>query len=71
MTKEEVVMKIPANPSRATAIHDYCLQCGDGTFTELRDCNITACPLFPFRFGTSPATAISRLEKTYTVKVVK
>ena len=71
MTKKEVVMKVPVKPSMATAIHEHCLQCGDGSFIELRDCHLTDCPLFPYRFGAYSASAIKQLQMTYNVTIIK
>lgn len=40
------------NPVKA--IRQYCLNCGDGTPTEVRVCPMTECPLYPFRMGKNP-----------------
>ena len=69
MITKKVVIKSPVKPSMAKAIHDFCLQCGDGTSMALRDCHLIDCPLFPYRFGANPVSAIKKLQKTYTVKV--
>jgi len=71
MTTKEIVIKSPIRPSMAKAIREHCLQCGDGTSMELRDCHLIDCPLFPYRFGANPASAIKKLQKTYTVKVIE
>ena len=71
MTKKEVVVKTSMKISKAKAIHEYCLQCGDGSFTELRDCHLTDCPLFPYRFGAYSASAIKQLQMTYNVTIIK
>lgn len=40
------------NPVKA--IRAKCLECGDGTIVEVKECPITRCPLYPFRFGKNP-----------------
>ena len=47
------------------AIRQKCLDCCTGSIKAIRFCtcdglNSTACPLWPFRFGTRPATAKRR-----------
>lgn len=69
--KLSVEMKIVEKPSMAKAIKAFCLECGGGVTTTVRDCNIERCPLFPYRFGKNPQTAIKSLDKTYTVKIIK
>ncbi len=54
----------------AKAIRAYCSQCGDGTFTEVRNCHLVRCPLFPYRFGKNPKAAVTSLQKIYSVKVI-
>jgi len=39
------------NPLRAIRAH--CMECAN-TAPEVRLCNLTKCPLHPFRFGTNP-----------------
>lgn len=36
------------------AIRAKCLDCCSGSFNEVRDCGLTDCPLFHFRFGKNP-----------------
>lgn len=36
------------------AIRAKCLECSCNQLGEVRECPITDCPLFPFRFGKNP-----------------
>jgi hypothetical protein len=36
------------------AIREKCLDCCVGSRAEVRRCNITDCPVFPYRFGHNP-----------------
>ena len=36
------------------AIRKYCIECGDGTYSEVKRCCMQNCPLFPYRFGHRP-----------------
>lgn len=36
------------------AIRAKCLDCSGGTPSEVRDCLVWQCPLFPFRMGSNP-----------------
>lgn len=36
------------------AIRAKCLECSAGNANEVKLCPITACPLFPYRFGKNP-----------------
>lgn len=40
--------------SPVKAIRAYCLSCVCGNAAEVRRCEITRCPLYPFRFGKNP-----------------
>ena len=40
------------NPVKA--IRAKCLECCCGQVNEVRECPITDCPLFPFRYGKNP-----------------
>lgn len=40
--------------SALKAIRKYCLQCSDGSFAEVKNCPITKCELYDFRFGHNP-----------------
>ena len=69
--KLSVEVKVVEKPSMAKAIRTYCIDCGGGVTTTVRDCNLERCPLFPYRFGKNPHAAIKYLEKTYNVKIIK
>lgn len=69
--KLSVEVKVVEKPSMAKAIRTYCIDCGGGVTTTVRDCNLERCPLFPYRFGKNPQAAIKYLEKTYNVKIIK
>ncbi len=36
------------------SIRAYCLDCSNRQPKEVRECEITDCPLYEFRFGTNP-----------------
>jgi hypothetical protein len=36
------------------AIKAWCLECSGGSRAEVRKCEATDCPLFPFRKGKNP-----------------
>lgn len=36
------------------AIRAKCLDCSCGSYTEVKECPITDCPLYPFRLGHNP-----------------
>lgn len=55
----------PANP--LSAIRAYCLECVCGSYAEVKQCSITLCPLYPFRFGKNPY----RKPKTLTDDQIK
>ncbi len=72
MSKEQTVVILDVKtPSMARAIRAKCLNCSGYQWSEVRDCVLTDCPLFPYRFGKGPKAAINSLGKSYTVKVVK
>ena len=39
------------------SIRAYCIECGDGTYKEVRLCPVLDCPLYPYRFGRRPTEA--------------
>ena len=45
---------MPKYLSPVKAIKKYCLDCVGGSVKERRLCNITDCPLHPFRLGKNP-----------------
>lgn len=38
------------------AIRAKCMDCCCGSFSEVRKCTVTGCPLWPLRMGTVPKT---------------
>lgn len=66
-----VIMKDEKAPSMAGAIRKKCLDCCGGYSNEVRDCWAKDCPLFPYRFGANPKSAIKALRKNYTVRVIQ
>lgn len=40
------------NPIKA--IRAFCMECSCGSSTEVKNCTISRCPLYPFRFGKNP-----------------
>lgn len=39
------------------AIRAHCLECSNQQPSEVRDCHLTACPLWPYRMGKNPNRA--------------
>lgn len=54
--------------SPVKAIRAYCIGCCNGSFNEVKLCEISDCELYPFRFGKNPY--IKRKELTEEQKVV-
>ena len=40
------------NPVKA--IREFCLECSCGQTSEVKNCPVDKCPLYPFRFGKNP-----------------
>jgi hypothetical protein len=40
------------------AIRGHCLWCCNGSALEVRHCPATSCPVWPYRFGRNPTTAM-------------
>ena len=40
------------NPVKA--IRAFCLECSCGSTSEIKECPVNKCPLYPFRFGKNP-----------------
>ena len=40
------------NPVKA--IRAFCLECSNGATSEIKECPVTKCPLYPFRLGRNP-----------------
>ena len=38
-----------------SAIRQKCLECSNWQWTEVRDCHINDCALYPYRFGKDPS----------------
>ena len=45
-------MKKPKNPLRA--IVKKCMECSGNSLTEVHDCDLENCPLYPYRLGVDP-----------------
>lgn len=45
-------MKIKLTPVKA--IRRNCLDCSGGSVSEVRNCEFTYCPLYPYRLGKNP-----------------
>lgn len=57
---KKVRLRVPKTISYAKAIRQKCLECTCNQSNEVKFCVMTDCPLFPYRFGTSPETYIKR-----------
>lgn len=49
-------LRVPKTISYAKAIRAKCMDCTCNQANEVKYCTIYDCPLFPYRFGTSPQT---------------
>lgn len=45
-------MEYKTNPVKA--IREKCLDCSCGSTTEVKECVVEQCPLFPYRLGKNP-----------------
>lgn len=70
MSKQTVYMKKPKNVSTVKAIRKKCLECR-ATAHSVTFCPVDTCPLWAYRFGLTPNTAIARLEKHCDVKILE
>ena len=68
---QTVIMRNETGKTFSRVIKEKCLGCSGGVRSEVRDCWATNCPLFPYRFGKKPGTAIKELQKSYNVKVLQ
>lgn len=63
LTADEFSNLLPDAQVGAKAIRAKCLDCAH-TFTEVRKCTVTSCPLWPLRMGGKPqGMRIARGEK--------
>lgn len=62
-----VKIVIPKTISFTKAIKNKCLDCCCGTRTEVRDCEIYHCPLFPYRFGMKPDSYVKSHPRTIII----
>lgn len=48
-----------------SAIRSMCVTCSNGQLSEVRECTVKVCPLWPFRLGENPfhGTTKKRLER--------
>lgn len=44
------------------AIRAKCMDCSCESFIEVRECNVTDCPLYPYRMGHRPKKNVSGSE---------
>lgn len=57
---DKILMVKVTNISFARAIREKCMDCCTGDSVAVRKCDMVKCPLFPYRFGCSPDSAIKR-----------
>ena len=67
---ETVYLKAKIGATMAKANRQKCLDCSENS-AEVRQCPAVKCPLWGYRFGCKPATAIARLGKTNIVKLLE
>ena len=53
-TEEEFIQEVSKNKNVIRAIKLYCYSCSSYQLSEVKNCTVTNCPLFPFRNGTNP-----------------
>lgn len=53
------------------AIRAKCLECSNDNVNEVRECPITDCALYPFRFGHNPNIKLSDEEKARRAELVR
>lgn len=58
MKKMQII--VPEKISYSRAIREKCLNCCCGQEKEVALCEVKDCPLFPYRFGCRPESAIKR-----------
>lgn len=46
------------------AIRAKCLQCACGQTSEIKECTVTTCALYPFRMGHAPKPPVNALDIT-------
>ena len=61
---ENIIIPMVEKVSYAKAIRKKCVDCSGGSTTEVAQCQVLNCPLFSYRFGCSPVTAIKRYGNT-------
>lgn len=57
---EDIEIVIPKKNSPLKAIRKACLDCCWDKSQDVRECAVTTCVLFPYRFGCNPKTYIKR-----------
>lgn len=45
---------MPEITNPVKAIRAFCLECSCGSTSEIKECPVVKCPLYPFRFGKNP-----------------
>lgn len=58
MKKMQII--VPEKVSYSKAIREKCLDCCCGQVKEVTLCEVKECPLFPYRFGCGPHTAVKK-----------
>lgn len=53
-TTEEFNQEVRENTNVLRAIRLKCYDCSSYQLSEVKNCNITNCPLYPFRLGKNP-----------------
>ena len=53
-TAEEFNQEVSKNKNVIRAIKLYCYSCSSYQLSEVKNCTVTNCPLFPFRNGKNP-----------------
>jgi hypothetical protein len=69
----QIIEKLPDGRKRLTplkAIKANCLDCSGGSYIQLKNCHLTNCPLWPYRFGKNPYLRLSDEEKKRRTAII-
>ena len=70
MAGKQIYLAKVKSPSQLKAIRMKCIDCCGGVGSEVKDCHIVKCPLWPYRFGANPAAAVTAKEPYYDIVLV-
>lgn len=53
-TEEDFIKEVNDNRNVLRAVLYYCYGCSSYQLSEVKNCTVTNCPLYPFRLGKNP-----------------